>query len=141
MASFYRIIDSSANRACEALRVVEDFVRFLCDDAALTEELKGMRHQLTAAMRHFSMAERLNARDTEADVGTQIQTPSEYTRSDVSDVLAANFSRLQESLRSLEEFSKIESPETAAKFEQLRYQSYTLQKRIFQATHSSEAAP
>ena len=128
--NLYRILDSSANRACEALRVVEDFVRFMRDDTEMTEALKTLRHRLTQVLRTFSMTERLAARDTETDVGTRLRTDTEFMRADVTDVLGANFSRLQESLRSLEEFSKIVSPQAAAEFEQIRYASYTLQKKI-----------
>ena len=45
-------------------------------------------------------------------------------------VLHANFNRLEQSLRSLEEFSKILSPDTAAIVEQLRYRVYTLQRAV-----------
>jgi len=44
--------------------------------------------------------------------------------------LSANFSRLQESLRSLEEFSKMFDPQIARQFEQLRYLGYTLHKDV-----------
>ena len=39
-AAVLRILDASANRAREGLRVVEDFVRFSLDDAYLSELLK-----------------------------------------------------------------------------------------------------
>ena len=39
-----RILDASANRAREALRVMEDAARFLLDDRSLTEQLKVLRH-------------------------------------------------------------------------------------------------
>ena len=41
-----RILDASANRAREGLRVVEDYVRFVLDDPGLTERLKEVRHRL-----------------------------------------------------------------------------------------------
>ena len=48
-------------------------------------------------------------------------------------MLSANFGRLQESLRSLEEFSKLETLQGAKEFEQLRYRSYTLHKEVLAA--------
>ena len=45
-------------------------------------------------------------------------------------MLQANARRLQEALRSLEEFSKIFSPELGQAFEQIRYQSYTLERAL-----------
>lgn len=130
-ALYLRVIDASANRACEALRVIEDFVRFVHDDAFLSENFKNLRHRLVQNVLKFPMPERLANRETQADVGTQISTRTEFLRSSLQDVLDANFSRLQESLRSLEEFSKLTQPETAHEFEQMRYASYTLQRVVF----------
>ncbi len=46
-----RILDASANRAREGLRVVEDYVRFVLDDPGLTRRLKEVRHRLAQAER------------------------------------------------------------------------------------------
>jgi len=129
-ASIMRILDAAANRAGEALRVVEDYVRFTNNDAAATRECKQLRHDLTAALAALPLAERLAARDTIRDVGTTISTESERRRDDLRDVVTANLRRLQESLRSLEEFGKTRSAAFAAECEQLRYRSYTLQKAL-----------
>lgn len=124
----YRLIDASANRAREALRVLEDFVRFILDDPGKTRQLKEFRHEFKEILVPFCIRRRLEARNTDQDVGTDIEGIGEYRRQSPQDVLSANFARLQESLRSLEEFSKLEEPLLARKFEQLRYQSYTLHK-------------
>ena len=41
-----RIVDANCNRAREALRVVEDIVRFCHEDANLTRRLKRERHSI-----------------------------------------------------------------------------------------------
>lgn len=128
---YLRAIDASANRAREALRVIEDFVRFIQDDAFLVKEFKTLRHRLVQNVRKFPMDQRLTFRETLADVGTQIATRSEFQRSSLQEILDANFSRLQEALRSLEEFSKLTKPDAAHEFEQMRYASYTLQRTVF----------
>lgn len=125
-----RIFDAAANRAREGLRVIEDWVRFALDDAHLTQTLKQLRHDLALALAHVSWDQRLAARETQADVGTDITTSSEYSRENPQDVLTANFLRLQESLRSLEEFGKIIDPAVGAAIEQLRYRTYTIQRAI-----------
>ena len=125
-----RILDAAANRAGEAVRVVEDHARFVLNDAALMRECKEMRHALAAALAVLPPAERLAARDTMGDVGTEISTPSEGRRIDVDDVANANLRRLQESLRSLEEYGKVLDPALGRACEQLRYRSYTLQKQF-----------
>jgi len=126
----FRIIDAAANRGREGLRVVEDYVRFVLDDLHLTRLLKQLRHDLTAALGRFSLGERLAARETQADVGTRVATSAERSREDSAAVLAANFARLQESLRSLEEFAKVLDRDASVPFEQLRYRSYTLQRAV-----------
>jgi len=125
-----RAFDAAANRAREGLRVVEDYVRFVLDDRHLTGLCKQMRHDLAAAVARVSPEHRLAARDTLADVGTTLATPSEQRRASPEAVLAANLTRLQESLRSLEEFGKLLDPEVGAAMEQLRYRSYTLQRAV-----------
>jgi len=137
-----RILDAAANRAREGLRVVEDYVRFVLDDAHLTSLCKLLRHDLTAVLSQLPAQERLTARETQADVGTTLTTDSERRREDVADLLAANFSRLQEAIRSLEEYSKLEESgkptnmDLAAECKQLRYRVYTLQRAV-EITRSS----
>ncbi|MBP3556794.1 MAG: hypothetical protein J6K20_03705, partial [Thermoguttaceae bacterium] len=129
----YRILDAAANRGREALRVVEDAARFLEDDAELTARLKETRHRFAAAQNKFDRRERLDARDVADDVGTRVETEDEYRRTSLADVLAANFARLQEAARSLEEYSKIVAPEVARDWEQIRYSAYSLEKIAFDA--------
>lgn len=126
--SLYRIIDAAANRGREAFRVVEDYLRFALDDAHLTEVCKQLRHRLTAILAKVPAELRYVSRETSTDVGTGISTKEEFVRADVADVLAANFKRLEESLRSLEEYGKINHAPLAAELEQLRYQVYTLER-------------
>ena len=125
-----RILDAAANRAREGLRVVEDWARFALDDAHLTGCLKQIRHDLAAAVAGIPWEQRLAARETQADVGTGITTPSEHNRGELLDVLTANFLRLQEGLRSLEEFGKIIDPTVGVAIEQIRYRTYTVQRAI-----------
>lgn len=125
-----RVLDAAANRGREGLRVVEDYVRFVLDDRHLTEKLKQVRHELAAILSRFPIGDRLAARETLADVGTRVSTDAERQRADMAGVLAANFARLQEALRSLEEFGKVLDEEAAARLEQLRYRTYTLQRAV-----------
>lgn len=128
--SVLRVLDAAWNRTREGLRVVEDYTRFVLDDRHLTDQLKRLRHELTTAMATVPLQKRLAARETQADVGTQLSTSAERHRQDPHEVLTANFIRVQEGLRSLEEFSKILEPELAARLEQLRYRTYTLHRAV-----------
>jgi thiamine-phosphate pyrophosphorylase len=125
-----RILDASANRAREAARVLEDFARFSLNDAFLSRQLKQLRHDLADMLDRLPSVALLAARDTLADVGTQISTPRELTRHGLADVVVANVKRLQEALRSLEEFGKIFGPQLGERAEELRYRCYTLERAL-----------
>lgn len=125
-AGLYRVLDAAANRAGEGLRVMDDFARFVLDDLHLTARCKSLRHELTAALGDIAWPTRLAARSTPHDVGAQLTADGEKSRSNLAAVLSASAVRAQQSLRSLEEYSKIISADIAARFESLRYQSYTL---------------
>jgi thiamine-phosphate pyrophosphorylase len=123
-----RILDASVNRAREGLRVVEDYVRFVLDDPGLTRRLKEVRHRLAEAERGLDAQLLLGSRDTREDVGTHIMTTSEQFRENPRGVLAANFKRIAEAMRSLEEYSKLVDIWLSGRFEVLRYDIYTLEK-------------
>ena len=125
-----RIIDAAANRARESFRVLDDYARFARNDRLLTESAKVLRHEFNMVMAEIPAAILLQARDTLGDVGTQIAAPGEYDRSSPREVARVNLKRLQEALRSIEEFGKLLSPTLPRRVEQLRYQTYTLEKQL-----------
>jgi len=147
--SVWRILDANLNRGREGLRVLEDYARLVRNDASLSEQLKALRHELVATealLPHPKSykresdsgvtidAELLRHRDTAQDVGTQIFTVAESIRRDISDVVIANSRRVQEALRSLEEYGKLVAPAFAGKIKQIRYRSYTLQRELSSIT-------
>lgn len=128
-----RMLDASANRASEGLRVVEDYVRFVLDDPGLTRRLKEVRHRLGKGVAGLGADLLINARDTRGDVGTHIMTPTERVRENPRAVLTANFKRAGEAIRSLEEYGKLIDVWIAGRFEVLRYDLYTLEKLVMTA--------
>lgn len=129
-----RILDASANRAREALRVIDDFCRFVLDDAVLTREAKSLRHELNDALQLLPAPVLLASRDTLGDVGTRISTATEKQRHHPREVVRINLKRFQEAMRSLEEFGKLFQPTFAERLEQLRYRSYTLERAILRGS-------
>lgn len=125
-----RILDANANRCREALRVIEDYCRFVLADAAVSGRLKTLRHRLTVALGSLPDALLLQSRDTLGDVGTALATEQEYQRHAPADVAQANFKRLAEGLRSLEEFGKLHGPDLARTFESMRYEVYVLEHAV-----------
>lgn len=125
-----RILDVGFNRAREALRVVEDYCRFALDDGFLSGQLKAIRHDLTQSITELAPPELLIARETQHDVGTTISVAGEQQRDSLLDVVRANLKRLQESLRSVEEFAKVARPLLAERVEQMRYRAYTVERAV-----------
>lgn len=120
-----RIIDANLNRASEAVRILEEIARFLLDDKNLSEKLKNIRHKINSAQ-EIDYEGYLQARDTQNDVGVNIKNPTE--RYNVENIFKANIKRLQQALRTLAEYSGAEG----ALFEKLRYESYTLEKIMWE---------
>src|SRR5882672_1405442 len=93
-----RILDAEANRAAEGLRVIEDYVRFVLDDAHLTGLAKELRHGLASALAAFPTIDRLSARESNADVGPTLAPPAGTVRGSIYDVVAASFKRVEQAL-------------------------------------------
>ncbi len=124
-----RILDANANRAREALRVMEDYARFALNDEALCGSLKGLRHDLADATSGL-VAEAILHRDTPGDVGTGTKTNAELSRADIAHVVTAAGKRLGEALRTIEEYLKTTDPSAASKIESIRYRFYDLERQI-----------
>jgi thiamine-phosphate pyrophosphorylase len=131
-----RIIDASVNRASEGLRVVEDYTRFALDDRHLTSLLKQLRHELNQTIELIPATLRYSARDTQADVGTSLASPSDQQRVSAREVAEASLRRLAEALRSIEEYSKCFYPAVSATVESLRYRLYTIGRAISSTTRA-----
>ncbi|MDD3150190.1 MAG: thiamine phosphate synthase [Candidatus Gastranaerophilales bacterium] len=123
-----RIIDANLNRATEALRVLEEIARFYFNDEKNSSILKNIRHQLSISLDE-DYENLLKSRDTQNDIGIYISNPTE--RKDIFTVFKANFKRLQQALRTLGEYAPLVNKELSV-YEKLRYESYTLEKIMFE---------
>ncbi|OIO00705.1 thiamine-phosphate pyrophosphorylase [Candidatus Desantisbacteria bacterium CG_4_10_14_0_8_um_filter_48_22] len=127
-----RIIDANVNRCLEGLRVIEDAARFILDDSRITARLKKVRHDTKDAVKNLQdESELLLSRDSGKDVGAKSFTASESRRNSVDDILRANFRRVEESYRVLEEYTKLIDPPHSVCFKNLRFRTYSLEKAIF----------
>lgn len=128
-----RLFDANVNRAKEGLRVVEDLFRFGSDDYSISKELKTVRHHLQKIVddSNISEKERLEARDSIGDVGLKVKSDSEMKRDSVESIFLSNIRRASESLRVLEEVSKLITPVSAEQFKLVRYQVYDLEKVLY----------
>jgi thiamine-phosphate pyrophosphorylase len=131
-----RIIDANGNRSREALRVIEDVVRFRSEDARLTSKLKKERHVIAKHCDRLLKQDMkgFEARDTHGDPGRDSMTRGEAARGDWTDVLISNFRRAEESLRVLEEVSKLIDVALSRQFKRSRFRVYNLEKACLSAT-------
>ncbi len=131
MSTLDRLIDANANRAREAMRVMEDAARFILNDASLSRQLKQMRHGFADVMRRLGAHASVELhRDTPGDVGTTVTTDAERTRDSIYHVVAAAAKRLSEALRCCEEYGKLIDPALSQSVEQLRYLGYDMESRL-----------
>jgi len=126
---FDRIIDANFNRAKEGLRVCEDVCRFVLDAKSITRSYKNARHQLTDIVGSLKIASIIRSRDITRDVGRQ-STAVEFKRNGVTDIFYANSQRVKESIRVLEEFTKLRNKRLAQDLKKLRYKIYALEKNV-----------
>ena len=107
--------------------MLEDACRFLKAHQGVATELKTFRHDLRKMWTHRA-DDLLQARNVATDEGRMVEAADEYTRKNEAHILKANFSRAEESMRVLEEFSKMESASQAKHCEKMRYRLYQLEK-------------
>jgi thiamine-phosphate pyrophosphorylase len=122
--STWRILDVNANRAMEGLRTIEDAARVIREDAKIADSLKSLRHDLAAVIEQLDRSQRLMARDTAQDAGIGLTAASERQRVDWRSIVVAASERCQQSLRCLEEYSKLISEDVSLLFKSLRYRAY-----------------
>lgn len=121
-----RILDANLDRAREGLRIIEEWCRFGLNSIQLTGECKQLRQDLAS----WHTSEIRATRDTPGDPGTGLTHPQEQQRAGLALLLQANFCRVEEALRVLEEYGKLYNPKMGGAFKQMRYQVYTLESKL-----------
>lgn len=129
----FAIIDANINRAREGLRVVEEIARFVFRDSVLFENIKRLRHQLTQIEAAFGPATTVGTRQGK-DIGKKEVVASEYSRVSALDIIRANCSRVSESMRVIEELSKVYNEEEVQHIENIRYKVYGLEIKLLKKT-------
>lgn len=134
--SIHRIIDANLNRVKEGLRVCEEIARFILDSRKFTTDFKKIRHEIDGIVKKtYPVSVLLKERNSNSDVG-RLNSRGELKRTNCKDVFWANVQRVKESLRVLEEFSKLTDTKAALCFKQLRYKVYEIEKDSFKEISS-----
>jgi thiamine-phosphate pyrophosphorylase len=127
-----RIIDANLNRAGEGLHLLEELARMMLNDAALTQQLKTIRHEILRGDLAFNQP-LIQLRDSRSDVGIDLEVAGEGKQRELPLAVVANARRVQEALRILEEMAKVAgtTPQLdAEKFKQARFALYTIEQEL-----------
>jgi thiamine-phosphate pyrophosphorylase len=114
-----RIIDANLNRVSEGLRVIEEYLRFVCSHVALSQQIAQLRHTLNATETAYE--DHLMCRNVAEDARAYAPPTK---RGDMVTLLRANFKRALEGLRVLEEYTGNST------YNRLRYDLYMLEKEV-----------
>ena len=125
-SAVFRILDANFDRAREGLRILEDWCRFGLNQGELTQTFKDLRQTLA----QYHTSDLRQWRDTPGDLGTVLTHAQEEVRHNVPHLLQANFCRVEEALRVLEEYSKLYNPTLGNACKQMRYQVYALESQV-----------
>ena len=117
--TYHQIIDANLNRVAEGFRVIEDYTRFISKQKSVTSTLAKLRKEINQ-----SESEPLNnllIRNSDEDMRAK-EIPKK--REDILDLLKANFKRVEEGLRVLEEYTG------ESLYNKIRYEVYDLEKEV-----------
>jgi len=102
----------------------------MLNSRSLTVEFKRLRHGINSIIKGAGFfSNPIKQRDSLRDTGMNVYG-QELKRSSCRDIFFANIQRVKESVRVLEEFSKLKSRSAALAFKRVRYKAYTLEKKI-----------
>lgn len=130
-----RLLDANLDRAREGLRVLEEWARFALDRPDLVGRCKDLRQRLGQVHREAYK----RARHTATDPAAGLSHPLQQERRDPLGVVAANAGRVQEALRVLEEFGRLEDATLAAEAAACRYALYDLEVDLLRACRGADA--
>ena len=100
----------------------------LLEDVTLTRRCQRFRYALNAAASSLPASSLLNSRNSSQDVGRPSRRGLIRPHHKILDLVQANMRRVQEALRVLEEFTRLEFPEASYAFGGLRFRAYTLEQ-------------
>lgn len=127
--SAVRVIDANANRALEGLRVCEEIIRLHLGTRTAFRASRALRHAVGQAIRTLPITptDRVRARDSRTDLGRAASTTPVDS---LERLLLINFQRAKESLRTLEECSRLVAPRQTVSFQRLRFRTYEVERAV-----------
>ncbi|MDD3627692.1 MAG: thiamine phosphate synthase [bacterium] len=133
ISKLYQILDANINRLTEGLRVLEEITRFSLSNKETTIKLKNFRHEIVTLYKSLPNSKSfINSRDTGSDPGKELNRKSELTRDNLQAIINSNSGRIKESLRVLEEFTKLLDKKISMQFKKARFDFYDIEKEVLQ---------
>ena len=127
-----RVVDANLNRAREGLRVCEEVARMILEDSYLTRRCQRLRYDLTRLSGSVLNGRLLDSRDSRLDVGRPSERGALTRHRGIRQLVMANAKRVEEALRVLEEFTRLQSPAAAHSLGALRFRVYSLEQDLLQ---------
>ena len=127
--SVWRIVDANANRALEGIRVCEDIVRFHLEAPEAFRRLRALRHAVAHSITQLpgGSAALARSRNSGHDLGKR--SPASRVAS-LERLLLINLQRTKESLRTLEECTRLVAPHQTPDFQRLRFRTYGVERDL-----------
>jgi len=111
--------------------MLEDYFRFISEEEYMRNNIRKIRHSIKAISSDKKLTKKLiENRDVRNDIGNKLDT-LEIKRNDIFDIVYANFQRVKESLRVIEELLKIVDKSKVKAAKKIRYQTYAAEKQTF----------
>lgn len=126
-----RVVDVNLNRLTEALKVIEDIVRFGLESKALLRRVRALRTKLGREIVPLR-GQVILLRTSEKDLG-RAERFDRLKRKSLEDVLVANCKRAEEAARVLEEVFKIGAggrQRWSGIFKKTRFRIYSIEKAL-----------
>lgn len=119
----YQIIDANLDRAREGLRVLEDWARFGLGENDCVAKIKNYRQIL--GKNHLEVYKQ--SRNHIEDQCKGLTHQEQMKRRTPEKIVSSNAGRVQEALRVIEEFSRLNNHELSKIASEIRYEIYTLE--------------
>ncbi len=119
----YQIIDANLDRAREGLRVLEDWARFVLGKEKYVEKIKNFRQIL--GKNHLEVYKQ--SRNQIEDKCKGLTHKEQINRKTSEQIISSNSARVQEALRVIEEFSRLQNHELSKIASEIRYEIYNIE--------------
>jgi thiamine-phosphate pyrophosphorylase len=125
--SWERILDVNLNRLTEALKFLEDVIRFSYPDQIILTEIRELRRDFLAIKKKIPIV--IGSRQSRRDPGRKTGF-DQGIRESYADPVLAGCTRAKESSRTLEEILKLSDPAAAGRMKEIRFKIYDLEKSL-----------